>query len=292
MTPKEHVARLESLLERVRRNASKPRRAAAASIESPAPPVASPSPPPVAVAPPTPPPPPPSIPEPPSQPILLSAPPVEETTLVRAIDPNAADMDEQHLVEVEELLEEEIVDITDVAEEEAPSGVMPSYEEDEPPASSRRPIAANMSEALAEAAEAVELDEGREIPLKTPPPESGPQEAPPIGLASPPLPEIEEEELVETDIISRSQPTAAQLGATVDLEPAEPLEFELAPPPPLPTPPPPRVPTPAPPPPESVRPEVVARPALAGTAGAFVTAARTFKPESFVELLDASLSLE
>src|SRR5262245_51342982 len=247
MTPKEQVARLESLLARVQQNASKPRERSAPDATAFEPQTliiprqASPA----APAP--------RMPEPPAEPIMLST-PAEETTLVRAIDPSFAD--EAHVVEVEELLEDEIVDITDIAEE-APSGVI-MLDDEELPASSRRPIAANMSEALAEAAEAVELDEGREIPLKTPPPESGPQEAPPVGLAAPPVPDIEE--IVETDIMSRPQPTTEQLGATVELESAPPVELELSPPP-APTParaPEPRPPAPPPPapPPEPVRPEV------------------------------------
>jgi hypothetical protein len=92
-------------------------------------------------------------------------------------------------------------------------------EEEEPPASSRRPIAASMDQALADAAE-------RDVPIKTPPPESGPQEA-----SLPPSPELDdllnpgaaEQGAVETGI-----PTSAQLGNTVSLEEGEPAQLEVA----------------------------------------------------------------
>jgi hypothetical protein len=187
-----------------------------------------------------------------------------------------------------ELSDEEIVDITDVSVQSTTEILVEEEEEEEPPASSRRAIAANMTEALAGAADSVELDEGREIPLKTPPPESGPQAAPPPGLAAPPLPGVEE--IAEADILSGAQAARPEIGATVDLEAGEPQEFELGEPV--------REAPPAhlireEPPAAEVKPEVVVRPAVTASApaGAFVTAARQFQPESFVELLDASLGL-
>ena len=61
--------------------------------------------------------------------------------------------------------------------------------EEEPPASSQRPRAAMLDDGLA--SEPL-LDEDREVPLKTPPPESGPQEAPiPTGLGAPHIPDVD-----------------------------------------------------------------------------------------------------
>lgn len=305
MSTQDQIARLQGLLGRVQKNATLPRMRAVAA--------------PVAAAP-TPPEPEP-VPEeeaeplvPMDEPVLMAEPEVaeaelaeaelapaeiaapepapEETSMVRAIEAPAEE--EEVAVEMGEaaiedldLLEEEIVDITEAAPGEQPAPA----EEIEPPASSRRPIAGSMGEALAGAAETVEMDEGREIPLKTPPPESGPQAAPPPGLAAPALPDLGE--LGEPELVSGAQPTAAQLGATVDLEPAAEAELELGEPvieaPPLHA-----VRVEAAPAalPEPVQPEVFQRPALAtAPAGAFVSAARSFHPHSFAELLDASLAL-
>jgi hypothetical protein len=91
-------------------------------------------------------------------------------------------------------------------------------EEQEPPASSRRPIAASMDEALADAAE-------REVPLKTPPPESGPQEA-----SVPPSPELDrllDPGAAERISVEEGIPTSAQLGNTVSLDEGEPAELEV-----------------------------------------------------------------
>ncbi len=219
-------------------------------------------------------------------------------------------------------------------------------EEIEPPASSRRPkVAASMDEALAGAAE-LEMDQGREVPLKTPPPESGRQVAgpPPQGLHQPAPPAdfgSDVDDLLEADISSGTQhakpavPTPEQLGQTIDLEEGAgvPLELDAPVQPPEPTraeeleaplppreahgsysaglaPPPearaelearrrreaepPAAPSAPPPaPPGEVKPEIVQRPAVAasGPAAQFLAAHREFKPESFLELLDASLSL-
>lgn len=288
MSTQDQIARLQGLLERVKKNASLPRVAA---------PVAAP-----VVAPPPEPEPeealvpidePVMIAEP--EPVVAAAEPAEETSMVRAIE---EPVEEEVSVETGEasiedldLLEDEIVDITEApAEEEAIVAEAEVHEEEEPPASSRRPIAGSMGEALAGAADAVEMDEGREIPLKTPPPESGPQAAPlPQGIAPPAVPDLDE--LREVDIVSRTQPTAAQLGATVELEPAEEAELELGEPvaeaPPV------HAVRDEAPLPQAVQAEVVERPAIATSApaGAFVSAARTFQPQSFAELLDASLAL-
>ena len=105
---------------------------------------------------------------------------------------------------------------------------------DEPPASSsRHRVAGTMDEALARAADQIEHDEGREVPLKTPPPESGPQAAMaplPAGIHAPPAPDIDE--LLEADILpahgmSAAVPTTEQLGQTIDLEEARGPHLEL-----------------------------------------------------------------
>jgi hypothetical protein len=104
---------------------------------------------------------------------------------------------------------------------------------DEPPASSsRHRVAGTMDEALARAAEQIEHDEGREVPLKTPPPESGPQAAMalPVGIHAPLAPDIEE--LLEADIlpvggVNADLPTTEQLGQTIELEEARGPHLEL-----------------------------------------------------------------
>ena len=291
MSNQDQIERLQGLLDRVQKNAARPRVAAAVAAA----PVAEPAPEPAEeeelvamdeaeVIPP--------------EPVVAEAEVLEETSMVRAIAESdvSVEMGEASIEDLD-LLEDEIVDITEAAPE--PAG---TEAEEEPPASSRRAIAGSMGEALAEAVDSVGMDEGREIPLKTPPPESGPQAAPPPqGLAAPPVPDLRE--LREADIVSGTQPTAAQLGATVELEPAAEGELELGEPV-----------AEAPPvhlvreeapvavaavaavepiqPAASVEPEVVRRPAAAtAPAGAFVSAAKGFHPQSFLEVLDASLGL-
>jgi len=153
----------------------------------------------------------------------------------------------------EELLEDDIVEMTSSTEAAATTAVHDplgdlNFDDDEldadqgaaieePPASSSRSkIAGTMDEALARAAEQVQLEEGREVPLKTPPPESGPQEAMalPAGIHAPLAPDIEE--LLEADIqpkggVNAALPTAEQLGQTIDLEEARGPSLELDHPP-------------------------------------------------------------
>jgi len=150
----------------------------------------------------------------------------------------------------EELLEDDIVEMT--AESELPLAsnhtldelnfgddddssdkrTTPPREDDAPASSSRSKIAGTMDEALARAAEQIQLEEGREVPLKTPPPESGPQAATalPAGIHAPLSPDIEE--LLEADIlpsggVRSALPTAEQLGQTIDLEDARGPSLEL-----------------------------------------------------------------
>ena len=95
--------------------------------------------------------------------------------------------------------------------------------EEEPPSSSRRAIASSMDEALADAA-------AREVPLQTPPPESGPQEAVTLPrMAGLPQPDVDEAlpGAAEYGQLAEGLPTSAQLGNTVALEEGGPVEFEV-----------------------------------------------------------------
>jgi len=150
----------------------------------------------------------------------------------------------------EELLEDDIVEMSPTAaavevappsrsldddlnfedeEESAAAGAAAASEEEPPVSSSRSKVPGTMDEALAHAAEQMEIQEGREVPLKTPPPESGPQEAM-APMPAPPAPDIDE--LLEADILpvgsaSHAVPTAEQLGQTIDLEEARGPHLEL-----------------------------------------------------------------
>ena len=134
-------------------------------------------------------------------------------------------------IEEVELLDDDLVEIQTVPPEAAPEpppapviaqhsdfGLDFDEDEEEPPASSKRPIAQSMDQALADAAE-------REVPLKTPPPESGPQEA-----SVPPSPELDallEPGAAERAAVDEGIPTSAQLGNTVMLEEGGPAELEV-----------------------------------------------------------------
>lgn len=177
--------------------------------------------------------------------------------------------------DLELLDEEEFVDLTEAeVEEEEPLGVLA-------PSQSRQQHGRSAGWRSGTARHG-----GRPgNPLKTPPPESGPQEAPPPqGFAQPPLPD----DLLEADI---SGPRPEQLGQTVELEEGEPAELELSEAPPA-------IAEPAveEEPPISaesvaIQPEVFTRPAAEGVPAQFASAVKTFRPSTFLELLDASLSL-
>ncbi len=95
-------------------------------------------------------------------------------------------------------------------------------EEGLPPASSRR---FKVPESLDDGA--VQGDSEREIPVKTPPPESGPQEAlPATGLEAPRMPDVAE---LEADLSGPPSmgPTAEQLGETIELEAPRGPELEI-----------------------------------------------------------------
>jgi hypothetical protein len=262
-------------------------------------------------------------------------------------------------IAAEELSEDDLVEVTEGTPPPAATDVDIDFEDEEqPPASSQRSrVASSMDEALAAAAE--QIDAEREVPLKTPPPESGPQAAPlPMGMAAPAAPDVDALLGGELDIPTRADtgmtsghgPTPEQLGQTIDLDEARGPSLELAeqkaidaPAPieeleaPLPGPtlvggydenlqPPPeareeleahlrRQEDDIAPPPESLAqypsvqpnapapeivpvyeaapagPEVLARPIPMGSPESFGSVRESFRPSSFVELLDASLSL-
>jgi len=254
----------------------------------------------------------------------------------------------------EELSDDDLVEVTEGTPQPTDVDIDFEDEDEQPPASSQRSrVASSMDEALAAAAEQAEAE--REVPLKTPPPESGPQEAPPpTGLSAPHAPDVDALLGGELDIPTRADlaaagPTTEQLGQTIDLEeargptlelaehrsatpaPSAVEELEVALPPrdvalgydeSLQPPPEAREELDAhrrrleddiPPPPESLAqlpsvqpgpapaivpleaaatgPEVIARPAPMGSPESFGMVRDTFRPSSFVELLDASLAL-
>jgi hypothetical protein len=253
---------LQGLLERVRRNAAKPRtpRAAATSEGTPKPVAAAPpppqQPPPVVaarapvvaarapvVAAPAPPP----IASPPEPPPIAPAPTAYHVPATPPVTEIVVD-DADATVEVMELDEAEIVDITLEDEEEAPAAQAPAAaevpervaakppaavtdidfedEDDRPPSSSRRPIlATSLDEALTGA-----VDE-HEVPIKTPPPESGPQEALPPAQVLQQKPLELDEPGMEAELAARSAPAPEQVGNTIELEePAGPaLELDSLP---------------------------------------------------------------
>jgi hypothetical protein len=252
----------------------------------------------------------------------------------------------------EELSEEDLVEVTSIPP--AADVDIDFEDEEQPPASSQRSrVASSMDEALAAAA--AQLEAEREVPIKTPPPESGPQAAPlPPGMAAPAAPDVdallgEELDIPTRTAVAEAGPTAEQLGQTIDLEeargpalelaeqkaseapsrpaPAEELEMalpgrdvvgsyddSLQPPPEA------REELEAhrrkleaddiPPPPESLAtlpsarpgapqivpveasgPEVVARPISTASPEAISSVRQSYRPSSFVDLLDASLAL-
>lgn len=291
---------------------------------------------------------------------------VRATTATREPAPEvtvAAIAAEAEPIGTEELSEDDLVEVIEGTPPPGATDVdvdIDFEDEEEPaPASSQR-VASTMDEALAAAAEQIEAE--REVPLKTPPPESGPQAATlPTGIAAPPAPDVDALLGSELDIPTRAEsgiatrgPTPEQLGQTIDLdeargpslelaehkgsdvpEPARVEELEAA----LPGPilvggydanlqPPPealdeleahrrRQEDDIPPPPESLAqypsvqpgaaspeivpsfnsapaaegPEVVARPVPMGSPQTFGSVRESFRPSSFVELLDASLAL-
>ncbi len=316
MNAERQVVKLEGLLARIQRNAARPRPAAAAVVvapepESPEAPAPAPAEPAVVA------------PAAPLAPVVAVAPaPAAASTSVDEFD----DLED---AEDLELVEDEIIDITDL-DADAAAEMGAEAEPAEAPTSSPRPkmVAESMDEALASATEHA----GREVPLKTPPPESGDQVAVPLARPLPrqPLPSDDllevGDELPQRDF--GDGPTPEQLGETIELDeplgPALELDTAKAQPP--------RVEEPSPLeqpigsaavgtfdddlelPPEAaadlaqhrareaaaaaataaagdVRAQVVERPALADVSPTFAAAAESSRPMTFSELLDESLSL-
>jgi len=333
VTPRDTIARLETLLERVRRNAASPGRAVAPVVVAASTAAAAPvfqAPPPVdrraAVeeAPPTPrpvveaqaPAPAPEFGGPPAW-------PQESSSAVQARPSSLPpeELSDDDLLEVT-TIPPEAQETTDVDVEISMPGDPIDAERDEPPASSSRTkVAESLDEALASA---VEMDGEREVPVKTPPPESGPQAAgpPPQGLEAPRVPDVD---ALEADLLPPISmgPTAEQLGETIELEaPRGPsLEIDVTPAsPPEPERPPeelevalpraqmpsgtydlPGGPAPSPPaPPVEERrmessappePRPTARPELGAAEIARVVLGRQTQNASFLDVLDRSLTL-
>ena len=131
----------------------------------------------------------------------------------------------------EELSEDDLIDVTTIPPE-APAAAAPSApvagdaqvpEDEEPPASSRRSkvVAESLDQAIASAA--ARADE-HEVPIHTPPPESGPQEAVlPAGIEAPRAPAFEEDVVRPVSL----GPTPEQLGETIELDEPEGPEIEI-----------------------------------------------------------------
>ena len=300
MTPRERISRLEGLLDRVQRNASRPRaRRAAPPAKAPAP---------AAVAAPV-------APTPPAPPVVAapsSVPPWKP-------EPASTVQQRPSTIPPEELSEDDLIDVTTIPPE-APAAAAPVADEvEEPPASSRRSkVAESLDQAIASAA--AQADE-HEVPIHTPPPESGPQEAVlPAGIEAPRAPAFGD--MARAPSLG---PTPEQLGETIELEESEGPEIEIevagvAPPKPVPE----RqveelevalpraempsgtydvavsMPAQAPFVPSAmptvratppVAPEVTARPELLAAEVARVVIISEKSPENFAELLDGSLGL-
>ncbi len=186
------------------------------------------------------PPPMPALPLPsPSAPVVTAAP------LELVDDPPLEALDE------DDLMEEIPADMLESIPPYEVAPVVPSYSDDEPPASSQRArVVSDFSSSL-DASDEPLLDEGREVPLKTPPPESGQQAAAPAVVNYATTDDTSEvDQLLEADLplsagtsVSPSPfdtveapfrslsapagPTPEQLGQTIDLEEAAGPALEL-----------------------------------------------------------------
>jgi hypothetical protein len=354
MTPRERVSRLEGLLDRILRNAARPRapRAVAPAAAKPSAPDSTPAMlavqavEPAAMGPASDVPPPSSVPTAPpaadslfptAPPVAAAAPAPEPVAAPPAAPPPAISSvppwkpEPMSTVQArpssmppEELSDEDLVEVTTLppapsAEDLASSA--PQDEMEEPPASSSRSkVAETLDQAIASAA--AHPDE-LEVPIHTPPPESGPQEAVlPLGIDAPRAPDFADDLEREVERPASLGPTPEQLGETIELEVAEGPELEIddavtAAPEPSPERPVeelelalPRAEMPSgtydvsismpaasfatsamPTIPTQQGPEVTARSASEGTDVTRVIRAGEGRPETFVALLDASLAL-
>jgi hypothetical protein len=153
-----------------------------------------------------------------------------DTPAMSGVQPVGQAAEVEVTVEAEELGEDDLISVPPEARSAPPPDIeIPVHDaldfdeeegaEEEIPASSKRArVAASMEEAMAAAPDA--LDE-HEVPIKTPPPESGPQEAapPPAALESPRVPDIRE--------AFERGPTPEQLGETIELPEPSDAQLEL-----------------------------------------------------------------
>lgn len=259
MNTEDRLQRLEALLDRVRRRASQARlpltRMLDSALTRAEPREPEPVPPPVHEI---------------ERPAVAAAPPAPPPAAFVPYTVVPATLELVDTPPPEALGEEDVLDEipSDMLESVPPSGGFTAREpfdtarEEEPPASSQRPRAsASLDDALLDAAPEPLLDEGREVPLKTPPPESGPQEAPiPTGFGAPHVPDVDR---LEADLLAGhaassfdsieppfgavsmptpagAGPTVEQLGQTIDLEEGGGQTLELDAPATPPPPPPPK----------------------------------------------------
>ncbi|MBN2195727.1 MAG: hypothetical protein JW751_23100 [Polyangiaceae bacterium] len=139
------------------------------------------------------------------------------------------ELDEGELIDVTDLSPEEVASIeAEAAEIEVAEGSEAEGEEPVPSSSPRAKItAASMDEALASAATELGEDLECEVPLHTPPPQSGRQVAAPVHLPAqgePPRDLLEVEPELPVREFSEG-PTPEQLGETIELD--EPLGGDL-----------------------------------------------------------------
>ncbi len=333
MTPRERIGQLEGLLDRIHRNAARPRaeravpaaKASAPAAAAPIPVVVTPPAPAVVAAA--------SVPTPPPVPQTPAAPPVAVAQAASSVppwkpEPSSTVQARPSTIPPEELSEDDLIEVTSLPPVppseralEASSGVAGGDELEEAPASSRRSkVAESLDQAIANAA--AQADDAL-VPIHTPPPESGPQEAVlPAGIEAPRAPEFGDLDEALNRPASLG-PTPEQLGETIDLDEAEgpTIEIEaggMEPPEPprerqleelevalpraempsgtydLEVSEPAPVPEVLPPPPLAAphhTPQVTARPAVAEPEITQVVRVSAKAPETFAELLDASLGL-
>ena len=168
-------------------------------------------------------------------PVTPTAPPV--ATPSWRPEPGSAVQARPTTVPPMELSEDDLIDVTTLppgpeADSDEPEVVMAisseaetETEDEQPPASSSRSkVTTTLDEEIASASP---VENEREIPAQTPPPESGPQEAlPATGLEAARLPDVES---LEADLGGPPSmgPTAEQLGETIELEAPRGPELEI-----------------------------------------------------------------
>jgi hypothetical protein len=224
VSPRDQIARLQGLLERVRANAAKPRpvadrRASGPEVPTPVPPKVEVAPPvavsPFPLAPVTPEPPPVSAAPPPVPSVSVPAWQPEPGSSVQPRPPSAPpeELSDDDLLEVTTIPPAAISGMDEPAADLSVD-VDVSMDEEAPVSSSRSKLAASMDEALESAPES---EDEHDVPVKTPPPESGPQAAgpPSVELDEPGMSDVD---TLEAGMLGSMGPTAEQLGETIELE--------------------------------------------------------------------------